>query len=86
MSLLRHSVSKGMGSNMSHIRNNSIWPRILTPGQKEGDFRRFDRAQAAKERNRLIRNGVIRPIHLIRPQLMVKTPEGQWVPEVVRYA
>ncbi len=44
----------------------------------------LERLEARRERNRLMKNGTIRPAYAMQPQLMVRNPDakGGWSPGI----
>lgn len=69
------------------IGHNSV--QIIRPeGNVKNDdlWRHVERHAASRERTRLMKAGVIRPAYMMQPQLMVKSEDGQWKPEIKVYA
>lgn len=64
------------------------WLRGLNPDGtiSEGLWRRAERDMMHRERVRLIRRRIIRPLCDMQPQMMVKNAEGQWIPEIKVYS
>lgn len=65
-------MSRMIGHNSVQIHHDG---KFQTPEQ-------FHRSSMRAERNRLIRKGHIIPPYAMPPQLMVKLPDGRWVPEI----
>lgn len=64
------------------------WLRGLNPDGtiSESLWRRAEKAMMARERVRLIRRRIIRPVCDLQPQMLVKDAQGQWVPEIKIYS
>lgn len=58
----------------------------FVPSSKEESFRRMERfisfRDRGKERVRLIKQGVIRPLYRLQPQMLIKDSNGRWCPEI----
>ncbi len=56
--------------------------RLITESEefKEQAWKRFERHQTRRERQRLISKGDIVPAYAMKPQMMVKDINGDWSP------
>lgn len=67
---------------MTQLLTKKYIPLSEKFSDREMVWRLAERDMIRRERFRRIQKGVISPYHKMKPQMMVKNQEGNWVPEV----
>lgn len=77
------AIAAGVGTAIKHPAPRVVKTPNARVSKNEGSWRMFEKTLLARERARLIREGVIVPADRMKPQMMARDHNGVWYPQVV---